>query len=200
MWVGNRGEDDGPVESLTNCQAMAVSADSTPSSDGGSIVRAEFLIEPFVEGSPGPHVKAALEACRSAGFEPDVGPFATTIDGSFEAVADAVDQLVRAAQESGATAVQVRVGEPEAAARFDDLHDALERMVNTVEEELGAPLADLDRAAKQAAVRLLDERGAFLLRKAVEAVGEMMGVSRITIYNYLNAIEKAPAGAPNTDP
>jgi predicted transcriptional regulator YheO len=37
---------------------------------------------------------------------------------------------------------------------------------------------------------MLDQRGAFLLRKAVETVGEMMGVSRITIYNYLNAIQR----------
>jgi len=167
---------------------MSDAASSTPSA--ATDVRAEFLIEPFVEGAPGPHVKAAEEACRTAGFEPDVGPFATTIDGPFERVVEAVDQLLRAAYENGASAVQVRVGEPEAAARFDDLHDALERMVSAVEDELGLPLADLKRADKQAAVRLLDERGAFLLRKAVEAVGEMMGVSRITIYNYLNAIEK----------
>ena len=56
-----------------------------------------------------------------------------------------------------------------------------------------APLAELTREQKQAAVRILDRRGAFLLRKAVESVGEMMGVSRITIYNYLNAI--TPDGA-----
>ena len=35
---------------------------------------------------------------------------------------------------------------------------------------------------------MLDERGAFQLRKAIEDVAAMMGVSRITIYNYLNAI------------
>jgi len=162
-----------------------------PPSEDGRIVRAEFLIEPFVEGSPGPHVKAALEACRAAGFEPDVGAFATTIDGSFDDVITVVDQLVRAAYENGASAVQVRVGEPEAAARFSNLHDALARMVGAVEDELGSPLADLGREGKQAAVRILDERGAFLLRKAVEAVGEIMGVSRITIYNYLNAVDRA---------
>ena len=61
-------------------------------------------------------------------------------------------------------------------------------MVAAVEEQVGAPLAELSREQKQAAVRILDQRGAFLLRKAVESVGEMMGVSRITIYNYLNAI------------
>jgi predicted transcriptional regulator YheO len=42
---------------------------------------------------------------------------------------------------------------------------------------------------KQVAVRLLDEQGAFLLRKSIEYVADAMGVSRITIYNYLNAIK-----------
>ena len=75
-----------------------------------------------------------------------------------------------------------------ATTRFGDLRDVLAQMVAAVEEQLGAPLAELSREQKQAAVRILDQRGAFLLRKAVESVGEMMGVSRITIYNYLNAI------------
>ena len=33
------------------------------------------------------------------------------------------------------------------------------------------------------------ERGAFELRRSVEAVAEAMGVSRFTIYNYLNAAD-----------
>jgi superoxide dismutase len=40
---------------------------------------------------------------------------------------------------------------------------------------------------KQAAVQMLHDRGAFELRRSVEAVAEAMGVSRFTIYNYLNA-------------
>ncbi len=154
-------------------------------------IRAEFLIEPFVEGSPGPHVKAALEAARAAGLEPDVGAFATTIEGPSPLVTEAVASLLEAALDAGATAVQIRVGDAGAAARFSDLHIALDRLVEGVESELGGRLADLGREDKQAAVRLLDQRGAFLLRKAVETVGELMGVSRITIYNYLNAIERA---------
>ncbi len=56
--------------------------------------------------------------------------------------------------------------------------------------------ADLQREgfnhdpAQENAVRLLDERGAFILRRAVEDVADAMGVSRITIYNYLNAIHR----------
>jgi predicted transcriptional regulator YheO len=52
---------------------------------------------------------------------------------------------------------------------------------------LGARLAALSREDKQRAVRLLDERGAFQLRKAVEDVADALGVSRFTVYNYLNA-------------
>ena len=64
---------------------------------------------------------------------------------------------------------------------------ALYRMIAAVESELGAPLATLSRLDKQRAVRLLDERGAFQLRRSVEEVADALGVSRFTVYNYLNA-------------
>jgi hypothetical protein len=72
--------------------------------------------------------------------------------------------------------------------RLPPLSHALELLVARIETELGAPLSDLDRVEKQIAVRMLDEQGAFLLRKSIEYVADVMGVSRITIYNYLNAI------------
>jgi len=76
-------------------------------------------------------------------------------------------------------------GEPAIGVRLVDIV-SLERLVATVEDQLGSPLADLSRADKQRAVAMLDERGAFRLRKSIEDVGVAMGVSRITIYNYLN--------------
>ena len=72
--------------------------------------------------------------------------------------------------------------------RIGSLADALDNLVARIEVELDAPLPDLDRTGKQIAVRLLDERGAFLLRRSIEDIADLMGVSRITIYNYLNAI------------
>lgn len=72
--------------------------------------------------------------------------------------------------------------------RVGDLHGALDRLVHSVELALGGSLGDLPREQKQAAIRMLDERGAFLLRRAADDIAEVMGVSRITIYNYLNAI------------
>lgn len=81
-------------------------------------------------------------------------------------------------------------GEVIAAVRMPPLHGALDRLIASVEKELGGQLSTLPREAKQQAVRLLDERGAFTLRRAVEDVADAMGVSRITVYNYLNALHR----------
>ena len=79
-------------------------------------------------------------------------------------------------------------GEPAVAVRLpeEELTSALVRMIGTVESELGARLPELARRDKQRAVRLLEERGAFTLRKSVESVAKALGVSRFTVYNYLN--------------
>jgi hypothetical protein len=67
-----------------------------------------------------------------------------------------------------------------------DLHNALDRLVADVEQQLGRPLGALSREDKQRAVQMLDERGAFVLRKAVEDVADALDVSRFTVYNYLS--------------
>lgn len=69
--------------------------------------------------------------------------------------------------------------EPEPAAGLDGI-------LADVETQLGAPLSGLDRAGKQRAVRMLEETGAFSYRKSVEAVASALGISRFTVYNYLN--------------
>lgn len=81
-------------------------------------------------------------------------------------------------------------GEIIAAVRLPQLYGALDRLIEQVEKELGCPLPNLSRHEKQLAVKLLDQRGAFILRRAVEDVADAMGVSRITVYNYLNAIHR----------
>ena len=81
-------------------------------------------------------------------------------------------------------------GKVVAGVRLPALHGAMDRLIDSVERELGGKLALLSRAEKQRAVRLLDERGAFILRRAVEDVADAMGVSRITVYNYLNSLHR----------
>lgn len=78
-------------------------------------------------------------------------------------------------------------GSPTIAVRLN-FSETTAAQVRSVEIEMDAKLSDLSREQKQAAIRILDERGAFALRKAIEDVADAMSVSRITIYNYLNAI------------
>jgi predicted transcriptional regulator YheO len=67
-------------------------------------------------------------------------------------------------------------------------------LIDGVERELGAPLGALSREDKQRAVRMLEDRGAFVLRRSVEDVADALGVSRITVYNYLNLMRGDAVG------
>jgi uncharacterized protein YqgV (UPF0045/DUF77 family) len=73
------------------------------------LVVAEFTIEPFVEGSPGPHVHAGLDAVRASGLEPVIGPFGSTVTGELETVSRAVTALLTAATAAGANRISLQV-------------------------------------------------------------------------------------------
>jgi hypothetical protein len=106
-------------------------------------------------------------------------------------VVEAVGATLVAVDEREASDVPlVWEGEVVGAVRMPPLHGALDRLIDAVEVELGGRLPTLSREDKQRAVRMLDQRGAFILRRAVEDVADALGVSRITVYNYLNAIHR----------
>lgn len=150
----------------------------------------EFLVEPFVEGEPGPHVLAGIDAFEKADIDVDLGPFATSATAAIDDMADAVAELIRSSMREGATSIRIQVGANDADLDgIGSLQNALVDMVRATERDIGTTAGEWDRAQKQAAVRTLHERGAFLLRGSVDDIAEIMGVSRITIYNYLNAIE-----------
>lgn len=77
-------------------------------------------------------------------------------------------------------------GEDVVAVRLPQLADSLDHILLALERKQGKPLADLDRKAKQEVVRILEARGAFSVRHGVETVAGALGVSRFTVYNYLN--------------
>lgn len=88
-------------------------------------------------------------------------------------------------------------GEDVLAVRLPQLSDSLDHILAAMERRHGMPLAELDRKTKQEAVRMLEARGAFSVRHGVETVAGALGVSRFTVYNYLNretalSREKAP--------
>jgi uncharacterized protein YqgV (UPF0045/DUF77 family) len=153
-------------------------------------LEAEFTSEPFQgEGEPPEHAVRAREAADRAGLDAHFGPLGTLARGDADTVLAALPGIARAAIDSGATRLTLQLrrvdGEPTGAPGVE-LTSALERLILEVERELGGKLAELDRPGKQRAVRLFRERGAFTLRKSVATVAEALGVTRFTVYNYLN--------------
>jgi hypothetical protein len=69
------------------------------------------------------------------------------------------------------------------------LHGAIERLIANNERTVGVGVDDMSREQKQALVAHLERQGAFTVRHGVEDVADRLGVSRFTIYNYLNAMQ-----------
>jgi AraC-like DNA-binding protein len=81
-------------------------------------------------------------------------------------------------------------GEVVGGVRLPERPRDIEWFLARIEREYDRPLAQLDRVEKQRIVKQLNEAGAFALRKSVEQVAEVLGVSRFTVYNYLNRPEE----------
>jgi uncharacterized protein YqgV (UPF0045/DUF77 family) len=150
-------------------------------------LKAEFTTEPFRgEGEPPAHAVRAREAAVEGGLTVDFGPFGTTVQGDADALLDTLPAIARAALAGGATRVTLQLSTEAAPPAREEPPHPLERLIEEVEAQLGGRLAGLDRAGKQRAVRLLEERGAFAMRKAVVTIAGALGVTRFTVYNYLH--------------
>ncbi len=132
---------------------------------------------PSLLSSPGPVVNHPT----GRGGRVSILPFAAA-DGL--AVAIEVDGAVLAR----AARLLASMAEPEGATPPEPGHlgEAIDRLIDAAVEWVGAPVSEMSRAQKQRVVKYLDDRGAFLIKKAVEQVAARLGVSRFTIYNYLD--------------
>ncbi len=72
-----------------------------------------------------------------------------------------------------------------------EVGDVLDTMVNDAIASTGIPISLMQRADRLKVIRALEEKGAFLLKKAVPLVAERLGVSRHTIYSDLAEIEES---------
>jgi uncharacterized protein YqgV (UPF0045/DUF77 family) len=147
---------------------------------------AEFTTEPFdVEGQPPAHATEAYQAAQEAGLDCEFGPLGTSVRGEEDQLLPALSGVLEAAFANGASQVTLQV-------RRDGVKlprsggTGVNALLAEVAAELGGPLSGLSRADKQRAVLLLEAKGAFEYRKSAEIVAEALGVTRFTVYNYLN--------------
>ena len=69
----------------------------------------EFTIEPFVEGQPGPHVRAAVEAVEALGVPVEFGPFGSSCRAAATTMPSVVAAIVQEAFGNGASHVSMHV-------------------------------------------------------------------------------------------
>jgi uncharacterized protein YqgV (UPF0045/DUF77 family) len=69
----------------------------------------EFTIEPFREGNPGPHVRAAVEAAEALGVTVEFGPFGSSCQVTQAQLAEVSGAVVAQAFANGATHVSLHV-------------------------------------------------------------------------------------------
>jgi hypothetical protein len=72
-------------------------------------VRIEFTVEPFVDGNPGEHVRAAWAAVEAFGYSLDNGPFSAVAVVDSANVGAVTANVVSSALAAGATRVSVQV-------------------------------------------------------------------------------------------
>ena len=69
----------------------------------------EFTVEPFVEGQPGPHVQAAVDAAAALGGTVEFGPFGSTCRAPADLMPAIVAAVTGAAFANGATHISLHV-------------------------------------------------------------------------------------------
>lgn len=67
----------------------------------------------------------------------------------------------------------------------EDVEETVRIMVAELTAEFGKPLNDLNRTERIRLIGRLDQKGAFQMKRAVPLVAAQLGVSRFTVYTYL---------------
>jgi predicted transcriptional regulator YheO len=68
------------------------------------------------------------------------------------------------------------------------IEDLIEEIIATAIGTADAPVERMSKSEKTAAVAMMHERGLFVIRGSVELVAARLGVTKFTIYNYLDEI------------
>jgi predicted transcriptional regulator YheO len=68
----------------------------------------------------------------------------------------------------------------------NNVEDVLSQLIEDAIRSTGKSASEFSREDKIAVISYLDARGAFLIRYSMEKVASLLGISKFSIYNYLN--------------
>ncbi|WP_018758702.1 helix-turn-helix transcriptional regulator [Paenibacillus terrigena] len=76
--------------------------------------------------------------------------------------------------------------QPEVRESFvSNVSDLLDQLIQEAQEHVGRPVAAMTKEDKMRLIQLLDQKGAFLIKKAGEKICSYLNISKYTLYSYL---------------
>jgi len=80
---------------------------------------------------------------------------------------------------------------PEASEQFtNDISETVRLMLDEVLRRQGIPPSRMEKPDKMEIVKQLDDKGLFLVKGAIDLVASQLGISKFTLYGYLDEIKK----------
>ena len=158
--------------------------------------------------------KALMQAANQPGCEPVILPdYPTVIKGRtlrsatailrdsegqpFASLCINIDNSGLDAALAFLTQLQPVTAAPPAVAVVEDAADMALLMTQIIDSALASSgQGRLNKQAKVEAVRLMQERGLFIVKGGVEKAAAALGVTRYTVYNYLEQLRGEPTAAP----
>lgn len=71
-----------------------------------------------------------------------------------------------------------------------NIDNLLIQMINISIQEVGIPVVQMTKQQKMEGIKFLKDRGAFKIQRAADVIAQYYCVSRFTVYNYLNELER----------
>lgn len=71
----------------------------------------------------------------------------------------------------------------------NDVDDVLEDIIRKAIDEVGKPVSMMQKGDKLMVAKIVDEKGGFLIKGAINQLAAEISVSRYTVYNYLDELK-----------
>lgn len=81
----------------------------------------------------------------------------------------------------------------------NDVNDLLNYLIQSCQQQIGKPVIHMSREDKISAIKYLDDKGAFLIKKSGDRICKFLDISKFTLYNYLDEIHANNPGKGHAD-
>jgi predicted transcriptional regulator YheO len=73
----------------------------------------------------------------------------------------------------------------------ENVNDLLDLLIEESHRFIGKPIVAMTKEDKKQAIQYLNQKGALLIKKSSERISAYYGISKFTLYNYLNDTEES---------